>query len=144
MKSNVQRLREGELVISTSSSLHRAMEILLTEMGRPRPPGMTLSLVRPVSPHSYWSSWQWVYKKPYRLRFSTNPDDFIWEDNLSNLQRNAKHNQWYREAGLLRGEGWKGRIYLGPSEEVPSLKAWLRRGESPLKQALLKELEAEG
>lgn len=70
---------------------HRAMSSIKAELGDPRPEGMTLSLINPVSKDCYWGR-KLVGGAEKKCRLSTNPGDYIWEDLSSNVSRNL--HQW--------------------------------------------------
>ncbi|MEX1264952.1 MAG: hypothetical protein WEE66_13645 [Actinomycetota bacterium] len=58
------------------------MAALKARLGDPRPPGMTLSLIRPDSPNAYDG---WDQRVTYRL--STDPADYVWETQAENNAR---------------------------------------------------------
>lgn len=75
------RLAQG-VRIQNLPDHHTGMAILKARRGDPRPEGMTLSLVNPWGPSTYWG---YCNQKPHRL--STDPDDYIWETQAENNRR---------------------------------------------------------
>jgi hypothetical protein len=73
--------------IRNASDHHTGMAALLARLGRPRPPGLELSLVDFDGPGSYWGN---SHRKPYRL--STNPEAYTWETRAENVAR-SRHQR---------------------------------------------------
>ncbi len=84
-KTYANQLRRGTQLRSQASH-HRGMAELLLQLGVPRPPGYTLSLIHQDSPGCYWG---YVYRRgekvPYLL--STDPADYAWETWSENHKR---------------------------------------------------------
>jgi hypothetical protein len=87
-KSYASQLSRG-IQIKSYVSVHVGMAELKRQLGRPRPPGMTLSLVNPDSPSCYDG---YAYHKGERVvrRLSTDPDDYAWETYSENNLRKSE------------------------------------------------------
>lgn len=75
------QLARGQRLMDQPSH-HKGMAALKARLGDPRPPGMTLSLIRPDSPNAYDG---WDQRVTYRL--STDPADYVWETQAENNAR---------------------------------------------------------
>jgi len=113
-------------MIGNPTTHHKYIVRTKAEKGDIRPEGMTLSLIRAASIDSYWSNWCVMWGMPYRRRFSMNPNDYIWEDGLINLQRNDHDNTLYLERGLITFKDGI-RTYHGPLKTY-TLDEWSMRG----------------
>lgn len=74
------------------------MALWKAEEGDPRPEGMTLSLINPISPSCYWG-YHKVRSRPSRL--SLCPDDYIWESRSDNGARTAAQIILMAQARIL-------------------------------------------
>lgn len=83
-----ERLAKGDQ-IQNYGQHHYGMAKLKEKRGEPRPKGMTLSLINPEGPDSYWGYFNRNgEKQSYRL--SSNPDDYVWEADGENKRRRNK------------------------------------------------------
>jgi hypothetical protein len=80
-----ERIEAGEQIMYCSKH-HAGMAVLLARLGRPRPEGMTLSLVNWDSEFAYWGYSRRGGKR-YAHRLSTSPDDYVWETQAENNAR---------------------------------------------------------
>lgn len=99
------KLSRGERVRQAPNH-HEGMSRLKSMIGDPRPEGMTLSLISPDSPSSYWG-----YRHKDRngelrpARLSTDPADYIWEDVHTNKARRTSEIIQMYKAGVLSEDG---------------------------------------
>jgi hypothetical protein len=101
-ENELKALRAGNQTASPHR-LHSTMARLKAELGDPRPPGMTLSLINVDSPSAYWGyRWRDGERKPYRL--STNPDDYAWETMSVNHLRKKQQQLSLASPGRQRRE----------------------------------------
>ncbi len=112
-KTYAEQLRAGKEILSQASH-HLGMAELKSQLGSPRPPGLsgkrplfTLSLTTADSASGYWG---YAYRKgckvPYRL--STDPADYSWEswgDNLSRKPPTARGRYGYQSIESIIGGG---------------------------------------
>jgi hypothetical protein len=91
-QANKTRRESGRLALALARQLERGDQVAnranhhlgMALLKGPRPDGMTLSLVNPWGPASYWG---YNDRRGNRYRLSTDPNDYVWETHTENLRR---------------------------------------------------------
>lgn len=98
---------ERGVQLSQASDHHVGMRLLKERLGDPCPKGMTLSLINPCSPTSYWGkpSQPNACRPGMMTRLSTDPSDYAWESPVDNYRRNTPQIIQLYKAGFLDEEG---------------------------------------